>query len=115
MSNADLLESANHAPELTSRALAAVQRAVGLAALLAFSCEGVDLASRGALEACRGLLREDLVKTRDAIGEASRLLSLAAPLGCLDTSPAHEALALARGEYHAALATLHVDPLSLAA
>lgn len=113
--SADALESCNHAPELTARALAAVQRAVGLAALLAFSCEGVDLASRGALEACRDLLREDLVRTRDALGEAARLLDAADPLGCVDTSPAHEALTLARGEYHAALATLHVDPLSLAA
>jgi len=112
---ADLLESSNHAAELTDRAHAAVLRADTLATLLALSAGGVENASRGATEAVRDLFHGDLIATRNALGEAARLLSLADPLGDTDTSPDHETLTLARSAYHSALAALGVDPLTLAA
>jgi hypothetical protein len=112
---ADLLESSNHAAELTARAHKAVLRADTLATLLALSVDGTENASRGAREAVRDLLHGDIIATRNALGEAARLLSLADPLGEIDTSPDHETLTLARSAYHTALAALGVDPLTLAA
>lgn len=112
---ADLLESSNHAAELTARAHAAVKRADTLATLLVLSVGGVENVSRGAREAVRDLLHGDIIATRNALGEAARLLAAADPLGCVDTSPDHETLTLARSAYHSALVALGVDPLTLAA
>lgn len=109
---ADLLESSNHAAELTDRAHAAVLRADTLATLLEVSAR--SLKGR-ATEAVRDLFHGDIIATRNALGEAARLLSLADPLGDTDTSPDHETLTLARSAYHSALAALGVDPLTLAA
>lgn len=111
----DTLEASNHASEVTARALAALERAITLSTLLVLSTRGVDQVSRGAQEAVRDLLHGDVVATRNAISRAAQLLSLADPLGCIDTSPEHEALARAKGDYHEALAALGVDPLELAA
>lgn len=113
--NADTLEASNHASEVTSRALAALERAITLSTLLVLSTRGADQVSRGAQEAVRDLLHGDMVATRNALGEATRMLAKADPLGCIDTSPEHEALAKAKGDYHEALAALGVDPLELAA
>ena len=109
---ADLLESSNHAAELTARAHEAVKRADTLATLLEVSAR--SLKGR-ATEAVRDLFHGDIIATRNALGEAARLLAAADPLGDTDTSPDHETLTLARSAYHSALAALGVDPLTLAA
>jgi hypothetical protein len=112
---ADDLEACNHPSELTARALAAVEHADTLATLLALSADDFRKLSRDKQPTARDLAHSDLIATRTALGEAERLLAAADPLGCVDTSPAHETLSLARSRYHEALAAFGLDPLTLTA
>ncbi len=112
---ADLLESANHNAELTARAEAAVAHAVTLCNLLGQHADDCENASRGAIEVARDLLREDMVQAQEALREAARLLGLADPLGCVDTSDLYLVLSEAKACFHASLASLGVDAPSLAA
>lgn len=112
---ADLLEASNHTAELTDRATAAVARAAALACAAGLYADEVEHASRGAREAAREMLAEDLRETQAALREAARLLDLADPLGCVDTSDLHLELSEARACFHASLTSLGVDALSLAA
>lgn len=112
---ADLLEASNHNAELTERAQKAVTLAATLCNLLGQYADEVEHASRGAIEAARELLQEDLRDTQAALREAARLLDLADPLGCVDCSDLHVVLSEARACFHASLASLGVDALSLAA
>lgn len=112
---ADLLEASSHPAELTARAAAAVSRAAALACAAGLYADEVEHASRGAREAAREILAEDLRETQAALREAARLLDLADPLGCVDCSPLHETLSQARACFHASLASLGVDALTLAA
>lgn len=112
---ADLLEASNHGLEVTFRAQGAVRRAITLVSALALYAEGVEFASRGAREAAREILAQDLRETQGAIREAARLLDAADPLGCVDCSELHWELAEARRCFHSSLAALGVDPLALAA
>lgn len=112
---ADLLESANHNAELTARAEAAVRRAAALASGVGLYADEVEHASRGAREAAREMLQQDLRDTQAALREAARLLGLADPLGCVDTSDLYLVLSEAKACFHASLTSLGVDALSLAA
>jgi len=112
---ADLLEASNHNAELTERAQRAVHRAAALASGVGLYADEVEHASRGAREAARELLQEDLRDTQAALREAAHLLDLADPLGCVDCSDLHGVLAEAKACFHASLASLGIDALSLAA
>ena len=99
---------------LSTETLQALCAAIALAnslGLHADDCEGAPLAER---QARAELLTEDLRDCQAALSEAARLLSIDDPLGDLDSSEAYAELAEARAVYHAALAGLGVDPLTLA-
>ncbi len=115
LSPADLLESANHNAEITLRAQRAVTLAATLCNLLGQYADEVQHESRGAIEAARDLLREDMQQAQGALREAARLLGLADPLGCVDTSDLYLVLSEAKACFHASLVSLGVDALSLAA
>lgn len=112
---ADLLEASNYPSELTLRASRAVHQAAAMAGGIGLYADEVEHASRGAREAARELLQEDLRETQRALREAARLLDAADPLGCIDTSELHQVLAEARACFHASIASLGVDSLALAA
>lgn len=112
---ADILEAQNHAAEQSAKARASVRSVLAAAALLLIDADELALASRGAREACMPAFRAKASKVREAMDAASILLDRVDPLGEIDTSVDHEGLALADMDFRAALATLGVDVLSLAA
>lgn len=79
------------------------------------SLEQAQRAPQADQDEAYALAHHDLAEALSALDDAGRAVAAADPLGCVDTSPAHEALTLARSAYHTALAALGVDPLTLAA
>lgn len=113
--SADIIEAQNHAAEMTQRARKAVRSALANAAYLLIAADELALVSRGARESCLPSFVEQACKVRDELAAAATLLDRADPLGDSDTSVEHEGLVYARSDYHAALAALEIDALSLAA
>lgn len=115
---ADLIDSAASlaASEAAQRAVSAVETASQCAFLLSLAPEALRCLSGSTLAEATRQAEEDAWATAKALGEAARLVAAADPLGDLDDEdPARTALVEARAVYHAAVAELGIDPLSLAA
>lgn len=112
---ADLIDSAASlaASEAAQRAVSAVETASQCAFLLSLAPEALRCLSGSTLAEATRQAEEDAWATAKALGEAARLVAAADPLG--DEDPARAALVEARAVYHAAVAELGIDPLSLAA
>ena len=106
---ADLIDSAASlaASEATERARAAVDTASQCAFLLSLAPEALRRLSGSTLAEATRQAEEDAWATAKALGEAARLVAAA--------DPTRVALVEARAVYHAAVAELGIDPLSLAA